>query len=321
MYFYTLANTILKAKRVLLITHPNPDADAVGSVSAMTGYCQSLNKSCLAFYPDPLPFQLRSIPWANDISNNISDLSLFCPDVIIVLDFSDKARFARLGITTFLASLPRRSYQFVIIDHHVDTDLEADIRLVDTRAVSTTEILVLYFQFIKFPLNSLVSESLLAGLLGDTENFTNSCITPRSIEVAANLVRNGVSISRLAYLSSLKNVAELRLFGLALARLSFNEKYRVAYTVIRKEDSGKLGVENNAIGGLSNYLKRLGKKYTILVLCEHADGYVTGSFRSVVSSINVAKLAKFFGGGGHVQAAGFRIKGRLERSNGYWKIV
>jgi phosphoesterase RecJ-like protein len=113
----------------------------------------------------------------------------------------------------------------------------------------------------------------------------------------------------------------MKLWGLAINNLEVNKKYNFAITVVTREDIKNSGASEEDVEGISGFLSNLGDVNGLLLLREEDDGMIKGSFRTAKQNINVAKMAKVFGGGGHAKAAGFKIKGKLIRKNGRWRIV
>jgi phosphoesterase RecJ-like protein len=119
---------------------------------------------------------------------------------------------------------------------------------------------------------------------------------------------------------STKSVSTLRLWGKALSQLKTNEKLGIVSTIITKGDIIESEADYSDLDGISNFLNSVPSANVSMVLSER-ENEIKGSFRTLSKDVNVAKLAKLFGGGGHKKAAGFSIPGRLVKEAGRWRII
>jgi phosphoesterase RecJ-like protein len=132
-------------------------------------------------------------------------------------------------------------------------------------------------------------------------------IGARHQEINKNILRN-------------KSLSLLKLWGRAFERLRYNSSYDLAFTVITSQDITECGAESESASGLSNFFNDLAGAKASLVLIEQPDGTIKGSLRTTRDDVDVAKLAKTLGGGGHQKAAGFSVSGRLVYNEGNWFI-
>lgn len=316
--FKELQKHITKAHDILLITHPRPDGDAVGSTAAMIGYLQSLKKNVRAYSPHPVPNKYLFLPWTEHISNNPSEWVDFVPKLIIVLDLSD---WERAHIVPYLEQFPREQYAVVVIDHHVALDPMGDLNIIDTTKSSAAELVALFFDHINWTVDRNVANALLMGIITDTENFTNAGTQHSTLRIASALIKRGANYDKLTQHSwRSRNFPELKMFGVALNRLIYHQELRILTTCIRKQDTDEITPGQPPIEGLPNFLKGTKQVRTTLVLKEE-DGAVSASLRSISSDIDVARFARLFGGGGHKLSSGFTIPGRLVNEHGTWKVI
>lgn len=248
---------------------------------------------------------------------NQSDIRIeegtFPYDLLIALDSSSLSRLGSLttNYPDVFAELP-----IVNIDHHRGNELFGLENLVDVQASSTCEQLVDLIELLGSQvgadlLTKEVATCLLTGVITDTGSFQNANVTPRTLTAAAKLQEAGADrelIVRKVYQE--KSLAELRLWGRALAYLKEESEHRFVWTAVSKADfvAAQAPADVDLSGFVGSFLKQVTTADFGLVLYER-DGNLKGSFRSNNASVDVSKLAESFGGGGHPQAAAFLIEG------------
>lgn len=318
-YGRQLKALLTAANHVLLITHPQPDADAVGSVAAMAQWLNSLNTTYTIFCVDQPPANLSWLINFQSFNIDPIDVSGGRYDAVVVLDCGD-LKYA--GAAEWLPRLSPRP-PLVNIDHHATNAYFGDINIVDTAAASTTEILFQLFDACSFAVTTAAANALLAGIVFDTYNFTNPNTSDRALKAAAKLLSAGAGLTHINDLVlKTKTIGALQAWGRALSRLSFNSRWNMVSTVITEADVASGVAVAEIAEGAANFLNNVGGIGAALILYELSDGLIKGSFRTNSDLIDVSKLATLLGGGGHKKAAGFRLKGRLEKTDdGYWQVV
>ncbi len=316
--FGKIAGLIQVAERVLLVADGKPDGDSIGSTTAMYSWLKREDKPVTAFCANPVPQTLLYLDGAHDVT---SDPAIFKQpfDLVITFDASD-VRHA--GIENLLPQLPT-PYQLVVIDHHATNTKYGHLNAIWTDACSTAELVYQFFMLLGISIDSKMATSLLTGILTDTSCFSNAGTTSQGMEAAGHLCALGArhpEILRQLVLN--KSMPTLKLWGLALSRLCYNEHFNLTSTYFLLEDLKEVPeATEEAMEGLSNFLNAVsGGSDTILVLREMPNRTIKGSLRSIRRDIS--KLAKFLGGGGHKKASGFTIHGRiLVGAEGKVKIV
>jgi bifunctional oligoribonuclease and PAP phosphatase NrnA len=310
-----LSEKILESDRILLVGHRNPDGDTIGSMTAMIEYLNSINKKFAGFILDPVPENLDYLKHSSLIENdtNLLDNSY---DLVICLDCAD---MKYTGIEDYLFKKKEKGVCIVNIDHHPGSDY-GEINIVDDQSSSTSVIVYEIFKFLEININSHVATSLLAGVLVDTNNFSNSGTNNQSMLVASKLVELGGRygfVNRKLYQNYDEN--SFRLWSRVLKRLKKNDRLKIAYSIVLSEDVREVGSE--AVDGLANFFNHMRDSRVTMILKEVRDGEIKVSLRANEGAVDVARLARVFGGGGHKKAAGFTIAGRLERQGFGWKII
>lgn len=318
-FYGSRVQTLLtEARRVLLIIHPLPDADAVGSAAAFGQWLSTLGTAYTIFCVDQPP---TSLSWLVNFQPFVTDSEIVLRetyDAVITLDCSD-LRYA--GAVSWINRITP-VVPIINIDHHATNSRFGEINIVDTNAASTTEILFYFFKDRGVMITPTMADALLAGLIFDTYNFTNPNTSRQSLAVASALLSAGGSLTKISEtVMRTKTVPALQAWGQALARLSFNSRWNTVSTVVTAEDVVGGAPAPEVAEGAANFLNNLGGVKAALILNELPGGIIKGSLRTNDVLIDVSKLAIILGGGGHKKAAGFRLKGRLVKTDaGYWQV-
>ena len=303
---YTL---LMQAERIVLIPHQHPDGDALGSVSAFAQFLEQKKKAvdifCKTDYPPTYNYlqQIGYLSTSPDLWLNNTY------DVIVVFDSGDP-NYA--GVDKHIANL-NYSPTIINIDHHASNIFFGDYNMVDTTASSTCEILHRFFRYLHEPISPSIATSLLTGLMYDTDNFTNGATNKSALLVGEDLIRRGGD-RKLIYKNIFADtsITALKLWGQMLSRLTHHKEHDIVYTYVTQQDLTRLAATDDDTSGMANFMNSLGEGKVSMVLKEHANGTIKGSFRTTREDIDVSAWANALGGGGHKKAAGFTITGTIE---------
>jgi phosphoesterase RecJ-like protein len=318
----TLARALNQRQRVLLTMTKDPDGDSVGSMFAMSHALAHLGKDVTCYSPDPIPPMFSYLNSARPALRELSD-TVHDYQVVIIFDTGDMKR------TPLVPELVERDPEKTIvinIDHHPTVTewngrSAVDHNIVDTSAGATTEMLHHLFEALEIPMNQHAATCLLTGILTDTGHFTNNGTSLRSLDIAAQLMARGAKHHTITQATMRnKSLGTLKLWGLALSRLTLNQETGMVSTVLTLKDFEDCGVDHKAGGGISNFLNGLNEGKMALVLHEEPGGRIKGSLRTTRPDVNVADFAAQFGGGGHPKAAGFSVEGSLVETKHGWEI-
>lgn len=313
-----LYNSILQAQNILIITHRNPDGDAIGSSLAFYNFLKSINKNVKCFCKDIETENYNYLENIEQIQNDISILDKKY-ELCLIVDCGD------LSMTKVSDILENKNFEFGIanIDHHETNPGYGKINIIMKNASSTSEVIYLLLSTWKIDINPKIATNLITGIITDTSNFTNGGTTKQSIEISSRLLSIGANLGDVlkAHVYN-KTINILKLWGIILKRMVFSENLSMVSTVIFDEDLEKLNLDKEASEGISNYLNNLSKdiKFSLL-LKDDNHGTVRGSLRTTRDDCDVSEIAKSFGGGGHKKAAGFETAGHVELKNNNWQIV
>ncbi|TAL19195.1 hypothetical protein EPN90_04480 [Patescibacteria group bacterium] len=307
--------TALAARHPLLVSHPKPDGDTLGAMLAFGATLEAAGKTHTRFCADAVPRQYRFMAGVERVTADREAVGRSSPDAVFVFDAGD-LKYA--GIEELIRELGRP--KIVNIDHHNSNQRYGDINVVVPDASSTAEVVHRLLAANGAIVDREIATCLLTGLCTDTSNFSNPATSASALKLGAELLRRGAKFAAVQkYLFQNKSAAALRLWGIALSRLTVNEKYGLAFTVITENDLEHTAAKGEITEGISNFLNAVLNVPTVLVLREDAGGLVRGSLRTN-GGRDVSRLAQALGGGGHKKAAGFTIKGRLVEEQGNWKI-
>ena len=317
----TLDRLLKRSNHILLTMTTNPDGDSVGALLAMCHVVHHYGKTCFCYSPDPIPPMFDYLLTDHHIMREMEE-SVHQYDLIIIFDTGD---IKRSPLADELIKRDRSKTVVVNIDHHPTTldhrgQRAVDHSHVDTNASSTTQMMHRLMQHLSVPINRHAATSLLTGILTDTGHFSNLGTTQESMEIASALLAKGADHRTITEATMRnKSIGTLQLWGRALSRLTINHATGVVSTVVTLADLKECNVDGEATTGIANFLNSLSEGKVAMVLQEEEGHIIKGSLRTT-SEINVAEIAKQFGGGGHVKAAGFKIRGRLEKSARGWRI-
>jgi len=230
-------------------------------------------------------------------------------DMILVVDTAD---LALLG-PVYTDHIDLFSQVPVLnVDHHVSNTRFGQLTLIDPTAASATEVLYQWFMRVpewKEKVTADVATLLLTGLITDTRSFQNPNTTPRSLEVAAELLEMGArqqEIIKNVYKT--KPLSTLRIWGRALNHIQVDEQAGIVWSSISCEDLSEMEAKSKETSGILDELISTVPDADLYVLfTELEEGGLKASVRSS-NVIDVSSLvAQAFGGGGHSRAAGFRV--------------
>ncbi len=309
---------INKASNILLVAHQNPDADCLGSIFAFGQWLDNLGKNHLKFCLNQPPANLTWLLNFQPLVTNPNKITRGQFDLVIVLDSGD-LKYA--GVDKILSDFLIKPF-IINIDHHATNQYFGDINLVDAQAVSTTEIIYKIFKSLKIKIDYRLASALLAGIIYDTYNFTNPNTSYQSLETASELLLAGASLPHVnESILKNKNIATLKIWGEILIRLNYNPEFGIVTTVVTNDDLKNQTAEAEVTEGVANFLNNLTGVKAALILQQQDPDTIKGSLRTNDGLIDVSKLAKILGGGGHRKASGFKIKGELVKTeSGQWQV-
>ncbi len=295
-------------KDIVIISHRNPDGDAIGSSLGLKQYLLRHNHAVKVIVPSDYPDNLSWMPDVDRIlvfDNEPDEVkeAILKADIVFCLDFNALDRIDKVGD---IVAAQKKAF-VAMIDHHLEPEHFADYMLSDTSASSTCE---LVFDFIAHVLedqstiDKIIGECLFTGILTDTGSFKYST-SAKLFRIVAELLEVGVNDYLLQDLifNSLTE-KQLRLLGHALYnRMEVIEEYHTAIIALTKDDYVKFDIQRGDTEGIVNFLLKMPKIKMAAFITEQPK-IVKLSLRSK-GDFSVQKIAsKYFKGGGHKNASG-----------------
>lgn len=232
-------------------------------------------------------------------------------DLIIAVDTADlplMGQFYTDNVDLF-TSVP-----LLNIDHHISNTNYGQIQMIDTTAASATEVLYDWFMHepsFKEKVTPDIATLLLTGLITDTRSFQNPNTTPRSLEVASELLERGARQQEIVqHIYKTKPLSTLKIWGRALNRIQVDRSSGIVWSSVSKEDLAEMEATSKETSGILDELISTIPDADVHILFTEMEegGGLKASMRSS-AVVDVSNLAgKLFGGGGHPRAAGFRLK-------------
>ncbi len=296
-----IAKSLKEAGRILILTHIDPDGDAIGSVLGLGLALERLGKKVTMACQDPVPKRFLHLPG----SQRIIPYPCGSFDLVVSLDANDLRRLGRAYSPELFGHLP-----LVNIDHHVTNPFFGTLNWVDPQAAATAEMVLELLEGIPAPIDPDVATCLLNGIVTDTQGFRTPSTTPRTLEAALKLQKAGANLHRvMTYAFNHHPFKLLQLWSRLLGRVQFRDGIIWVDKPRALLDELELGEDSDS--GLINFLLGVEGARVAVIFTEKPGGEVDVSFRSV-PGIDVSAVAVKLGGGGHPQAAGCRLKGNLE---------
>lgn len=309
---------VREARHIAVITHEKPDGDAISSLLAFGEMVAQLCQAKVTLVgADGVPEAFQFLPRANTIQRDFLGGDA---DLVVILDCGD---LHRTGFHERIRGLVKKRTPLLNIDHHPKNDLHklATWNMVSYEAASVTQILYQLCEVWRVKITPDLATSLFTGLYTDTGSFQHAPTTPEVMRIASHLMKCGARVKEVyQHLNQSRSVAMLKLWGTVLERMRVHAT-GVAISVVTRSDLAKTQASEDDIAGIVGLLEAASDARVALLLAEMPDKTIKGSMRSNKSGVDVAKIAKLFGGGGHQKAAGFVVQGSLKVDKTSWNIV
>ena len=292
-----------QADKLLLTTHENPDGDALGSLLAMHRILQQLGKNSLMYMsPDefPLPWEYRGFSFDGLVGAPPADV---CERTIVFLDCGNIDRMP-------VDFLQEDGLHILNIDHHHDNTRFGTVNLVRPEASCTAEIVWKLSKELDVMITPGIADALYVGLVTDTGRFMYENTSAEAHRMAAELIEAGVQPHQV-YRRLWEDLPfrRLQLLQRALASVERHDNGAMTIAHLTKQDYEATGALETDSEGVVDHMRAVeGTRVAVLVrelLSEDREGMRKVSLRATDGSVDVSRLARSFGGGGHPQAAGF----------------
>ena len=306
-------------KKIVLVTHRNPDGDAIGSALGMQHYLSQKGHTVKTVLPNDIPEFLQWLPsletvYKFDKQNKQSKEALDRADIVFVLDFN---AFHRVG-NDMQKALESYKGTYIMIDHHQQPDPISEYIYSDTSICSTCQMV---YQFIDMMedlelVNANVATCLYTGIMTDTGSFRFPSTTSTTHKIIGELIDRGADNAKIHdRVFNTNSFSRLKLKGLALSNLIVLPEYNSAFITLSQNELSKFNYQKGDTEGLVNYGLSLKGVYLAAIFIEDEEQEIIKiSFRSK-GSFSVNKFSRnHFEGGGHDNAAGGRSLMSLEET-------
>ena len=298
---HEVVRRLQQGQRFLVTSHQRPDGDAIGSACAMALALQALGKHATVVMDAVPPAYLQPFPHVSDllVTTSVTDRV----DAVLVMECSSLSRCGVLGLD---------QSPVINIDHHPGNTRYGTIDWIDESAAACGEQAFTLIDALGVALTPAIATHLYLAILTDTGSFHFSHLTPRTYQLAARAVAAGADpqwIARTHYDSN--SIGRVRIVGAVLNTMTTLADGRVAVLHITRAMAAALGGTYDDTEGLINFPLTVKDIQAVAFLKEAADGDWRLSLRSK-GTVDIGRIARSFGGGGHTNAAGCSVAGSYD---------
>jgi phosphoesterase RecJ-like protein len=306
-----IIHQIKNSSHLLIASHAQPDGDAVGSLIALGLAIGRLNIKSTLYNESPIPAVYRFLPSVERIVRHIKKANTY--DTAIILDCGDLSRIGEVSST--VSQIP-----FIInIDHHISNTRFGHRQLLDTSACSTAEVVYRLIKALSVSIDKTIATCLYTGILTDTGSFRFSNTNQAAFAISEEMAQLGVEPFDVAqHVFGTYSLGRIKLLNLALDSIEISDNGKLSMMTITKSMLAETDTQPEDVDGMINYARRI-KNVKVAALIQEIQngtqesGYINRYHVSLRSdgTVDVATIASSFGGGGHVNAAGFQIESSL----------
>ena len=300
--------TIRSAEQVILSTHVHPDGDALGSTLGFADILEGMGKTVLVFMEEPISHLYNFLPLKEKIITDIQEVIAFRQKtegkvIGVALDSGDDRRLGQ-----YMDELLNIS-PFLVIDHHKSHKDFGEYRWVAPTISSTGEMIYELAVAMGAEISPEAALNLYVAICTDTGSFRYESTTPRTHQIVAALIELGVRPEQTAQcLYDNLSFARLKLLQMVLSTLKVYDEGQLAFVHVTREMIKESGASQHDIEGFVDYPRSLGTVKVATFIKEADDGRISVSLRAK-GELDVADVANALKGGGHRNAAGFRVEG------------
>lgn len=304
-----VANRLCELDDFVVCGHVSPDGDCLGSQLALAAALRRLGKrvTCVLVKDEPVEANLlRVLDGAQDLV--FAGAYKGAPGAFVGVDVPTRERIGEAAC----ALLDQAPFSFTIDHHAVDATM-CDMVYVDPDAASTTMLIWELAGYLGVERTGAVANCCYTGLVTDTGRFQYQNTDERCMRLAAEMVAAGAdpaSVSREVFQN--RTYASMRLEATAIMRAEFSDDGATALGYLTREDFARFGAQKSDAEPVIDALRRIEGVRVACMLREQED-CIRGSLRAK-DDTDVSAIARTFGGGGHVAAAGFTLHCTLDEA-------
>ncbi len=282
---------------IAIAGHINPDGDCIGSLLALGIGLESIGKRVHLLLQDPVPRKYKDLPYADKIKTGVRK----APDLAITVDCNAEDMVGKPF------DMMRKARCVVAIDHHEYRKPFGDLSIVDTKAASVGEMVFDLLKYLKISITRDIARNILTSIIVETNSFRLPVVRPVTFSVCAEMLKTGVDyhdISELVYWSRTRQ--EALLSAICMDRMVFLKKGRIAWSEILRKDFAGIKGKDEDVDAVADDMRMIDTVKIAILFREKSAKLLRVSLRSK-DGINVASLARKYGGGGHFDCAGCHI--------------
>lgn len=292
------------AKSIVILTHENPDGDAVGSSLAMYEALKQIGKENVDVIIPEYPHTYEFLP---NVDKVLKEGTILNYDLAIAVDS------ATIKMLNGWSNYFENARSKIVIDHHSTNTMYGDINFVNPDSPACAQVLLNVFEYFNIQITENIGKCILTGIITDTGGFQYQATRPETFEFAARLLKSGINVSKI-YKKAMntKTRANFELRKKAIERMEFLEDNKISFTYITRQDIEETGATSGDHEGIVDEGRCIEGVEVSIFLRETDKGYKV-SLRSN-EYVNVSDVCLIFGGGGHIHAAGCNINMSVEQA-------
>jgi len=303
--FDEIVSVINSCRNFLITSHIRLDGDAIGSELAMYHTLRNLGKEAVVYNQDETPEIYKFLPGSEFIVNTLESLEKF--DVVFVLDCS---KIDRIGNESHRVSAAVK--KMINIDHHISNGGFCDISLIDSEASSTGEILYRLLEKMGVALTENIATNLYTAILTDTGSFRYSNTGRDTFTIAGTLVEKGADPQLIAQrIYEMNPPAKIKLLTKVLETFESDWDEKISSIVVTRKMIEEAGALPEHTEGFVDFARSIEGVEVAVFYNEMSENNFRISLRSK-GRINVERVARKFGGGGHANASACMIEGNID---------
>jgi len=287
-----------KSNKIAVAAHADPDGDSIGSIMALREILKTKGKDIDFFINGEIPFNYKFIKDLDKASLSYKEKKY---DLFFALDSSDEERLADK------VDIMKNSKKTICIDHHKTNKGYCNLNIIEPDFSSTGEIIYEIFKTLKYEINERAAENIFIAIITDTGKFIYNNAGYKTFENVSDLLKLNINKNEIVknlYSSEPKNIFKLKADVFNSTEFFMEDK--VALSCLFKENLKKYNLSLKDIDGLVERLRDIENVEISILIKELDDKTYKISMRSLGNS-DVSKVCETFGGGGHKNAAGFKI--------------
>ena len=310
---HQIINQLKSKHHILVASHVHPDGDALGSLIAMGLALSATGKKITLYNEDKIPEAYDFLPSVDKITCQIEPIDTY--EIAVILDSGDLSRVGKMAPA--ISRIP----VIINIDHHITNTGFGTHQLIDPAACATSEIIYRLIKEMGIVLTRAMAFSIYTGIMTDTGSFRFSNTNREAFAICEEMVGLGVDPNFVAnHVSVTYSLSRIKLLNMVLDSIEVSKNGRLSLMALTQEMLEKTRTKPDELGRLINYARHIENVRVAALIFENGNGRqatpsVEKRFHISLRSdgtVDVAKIATKYGGGGHKNAAGFNITATLK---------